>query len=211
MLRHEQDVVESQRLRDTRSSSIDPPVPGQPPPWHFLYFLPLPQGQGSLRPTFLPSRRTVCTLARLPPWASLGSARARRRGRGSVGSLKLRLLGEGPGSGHRQLGLADARGLARVPGAGRTAPAAAAPGSSRGRPRRRLGFRRRASDRLVQEDPAQDLLVDPVHEGLEHRERLFLVLDERIALAVAAQADAFLQVVERVAGGPSTARPRSAA
>jgi hypothetical protein len=21
-------------------------------PWHFLYFLPLPQGQGSLRPTF---------------------------------------------------------------------------------------------------------------------------------------------------------------
>ena len=22
------------------------------PPWHFLYFLPLPQGQGSLRPTF---------------------------------------------------------------------------------------------------------------------------------------------------------------
>src|SRR3989338_2870135 len=23
-------------------------------PWHFLYFLPLPQGQGSLRPTFGP-------------------------------------------------------------------------------------------------------------------------------------------------------------
>ena len=23
-------------------------------PWHFLYFLPLPHGQGSLRPTFLP-------------------------------------------------------------------------------------------------------------------------------------------------------------
>src|SRR5512135_2118319 len=22
-------------------------------PWHFLYFLPLPQGQGSLRPTFV--------------------------------------------------------------------------------------------------------------------------------------------------------------
>ena len=28
-------------------------------PWHFLYFLPLPQGQGSLRPTFLPVRRCV--------------------------------------------------------------------------------------------------------------------------------------------------------
>ena len=28
-------------------------------PQQFLYFLPLPQGQGSLRPTFLPSRFTV--------------------------------------------------------------------------------------------------------------------------------------------------------
>ena len=27
-------------------------------PWHFLYFLPLPQGQRSLRPTFAPSRTT---------------------------------------------------------------------------------------------------------------------------------------------------------
>lgn len=25
-------------------------------PWHFLYFLPLPQGQGSLRPVFGPLR-----------------------------------------------------------------------------------------------------------------------------------------------------------
>src|SRR5579875_3176987 len=31
---------------------------GPPAPWHFLYFLPLPQGQGSLRPIF--SRRTTC-------------------------------------------------------------------------------------------------------------------------------------------------------
>src|SRR5271157_1645150 len=29
-------------------------------PWHFLYFFPLPQGQGSLRPTFSPVRR--CTV-----------------------------------------------------------------------------------------------------------------------------------------------------
>jgi pilus assembly protein CpaE len=28
-------------------------------PWHFLYFFPLPQGQGSLRPTFSPVRRCV--------------------------------------------------------------------------------------------------------------------------------------------------------
>src|SRR6185503_20292672 len=28
-------------------------------PWHFLYFLPLPQGHGSFRPTFGSLRRTV--------------------------------------------------------------------------------------------------------------------------------------------------------
>jgi hypothetical protein len=30
-------------------------------PWHFLYFLPEPQGQGSLRPTFSCERTTCCT------------------------------------------------------------------------------------------------------------------------------------------------------
>jgi len=29
-------------------------------PWHFLYFFPLPQGQGSLRPTLSSFRWTVC-------------------------------------------------------------------------------------------------------------------------------------------------------
>ena len=29
-------------------------------PWHFLYFLPLPQGQGSLRPTFSSVRWMGC-------------------------------------------------------------------------------------------------------------------------------------------------------
>src|ERR1043165_3754967 len=29
-------------------------------PWHFLYFFPEPQGQGSLRPTFASLRFTVC-------------------------------------------------------------------------------------------------------------------------------------------------------
>ncbi len=32
-------------------------------PQHFLYFLPLPQGQSSLRPTFGSSRTTVSTAA----------------------------------------------------------------------------------------------------------------------------------------------------
>ena len=36
------------------------------PPWHFLYFLPLPHGHGALRPT-LPASRTL-TLAALPLW-----------------------------------------------------------------------------------------------------------------------------------------------
>jgi len=37
-----------------------------------LYFLPEPQGQGSLRPTFGPSRFTVCTSS-VPPCASRGA------------------------------------------------------------------------------------------------------------------------------------------
>ena len=32
-------------------------------PWHFLYFLPLPHGHGSFRPTFSSSRRTVTGFA----------------------------------------------------------------------------------------------------------------------------------------------------
>ena len=37
-------------------------VPAQALPWHCLNFLPLPQGQGSLRPTLGASRLTVSTL-----------------------------------------------------------------------------------------------------------------------------------------------------
>jgi FixJ family two-component response regulator len=36
-------------------------------PWHFLYFFPLPQGQGSLRPTLSPVRRCVGSLESPPP------------------------------------------------------------------------------------------------------------------------------------------------
>src|ERR1019366_4791364 len=36
-------------------------------PWHFLNFFPLPQGHGSLRPTFSPVRRCVGWLASPPP------------------------------------------------------------------------------------------------------------------------------------------------
>src|SRR5262245_1566452 len=39
-------------------------------------------------------------------------------------------------------------------------------------------------------------VLDALHHGLEDLERLLLVLDERVALAVAAEADALLEVVD---------------
>src|SRR5688572_14222502 len=76
----------------------------------------------------------------------------------------------------------------------------------RGGPPRRLAHRRRHArlaavaldDRLQPPQVADDLFLDAAAHVLEEREAFFLVLDERIALAVAAQADAFLQVIERV-------------
>src|ERR1035437_6650353 len=46
--------------RDTR-------VPLAYAPWHFLYFLPLPQGQGSLRPVFWPVTTGVAPREPAPP------------------------------------------------------------------------------------------------------------------------------------------------
>src|SRR4051794_15128630 len=51
-------------------------------------------------------------------------------------------------------------------------------------------------DRLVAEELLDDVVLHPLAHHLEQVEALLLVLLERIALAVAAQADAFLQVVE---------------
>src|SRR5262249_48773107 len=56
------------RLLDPRGDArepeaLDPHASGddaEAAPWHFLYFLPLPHGQGSLRPTLGSARRTVC-------------------------------------------------------------------------------------------------------------------------------------------------------
>src|SRR4030095_4334598 len=47
-------------------------------------------------------------------------------------------------------------------------------------------------------DVSDDLPVDTIFHGLEERKALFLVLDQRIALAVAAQPDAFLEVVQAI-------------
>src|SRR3954451_10296979 len=43
-------------------------------PWHFLYFLPLPQGHGSLRPTFGSSRFTWRTVSSPPVRAGRGGS-----------------------------------------------------------------------------------------------------------------------------------------
>src|SRR5688572_13579446 len=52
--------------------------------------------------------------------------------------------------------------------------------------------------RLQPPQVADDLFLDASAHVLEQREALLLVLDQRIALAVAAQPDAFLEVIERV-------------
>ena len=51
------------RLRDSQTNTGDWLDHQLRAPWHCLYFLPLPQGQGSLRPTLGASRTTVWGLA----------------------------------------------------------------------------------------------------------------------------------------------------
>src|SRR5690242_21941479 len=53
-------------------------------PWHFLYFLPLPHGHGSLRPTFGSSRRTVLMTSSPPVRAGTGARPPGPLGMGSA-------------------------------------------------------------------------------------------------------------------------------
>src|SRR5690242_12694821 len=61
--------------------------PNAQTPWHFLYFFPLPHGQGSFRPTLSVVRRTgVCGFASSSPRLKLrrgGAAGRRATGGGS--------------------------------------------------------------------------------------------------------------------------------
>src|SRR5688572_20987756 len=50
---------------------------------------------------------------------------------------------------------------------------------------------------LHKEEKPDGLIFDAVHHVLEHLEGLLLVLDKRILLSVAAEADSFLQMVHR--------------
>jgi hypothetical protein len=56
MLAHRDGHGSSDSLRprapDPRTRTIDHPSTQTVAPWHFLYFLPLPHGQGALRGTF---------------------------------------------------------------------------------------------------------------------------------------------------------------
>ena len=74
--REQQNVVEGQGQRQgvvRAPGSFDwhqAPAPDCTTPWHFLNFLPDPQGQGSLRPTFGLARWIVSTFASAPPSAA---------------------------------------------------------------------------------------------------------------------------------------------
>src|ERR1017187_8421807 len=59
-----------------RGHAADQPCPrgSYPAPWHFLYFFPLPHGQGSLRPTFCPTVTVRDPLESSPPSCNAASS-----------------------------------------------------------------------------------------------------------------------------------------
>src|SRR5580700_4030693 len=60
----------------------------------------------------------------------------------------------------------------------------------------RTGWRlRRALKNLHQVEIARSVFLEALQHGLEHLERFFLVLDQRIVLAIATQADALLEMI----------------
>ena len=137
---------------------------GHTRPWQCLYFLPEPQGQGSLRPLGAPGagvgridaggeRRAAPAIAGTRASAGAGWAAATRR--------RLRLgLGAGLHLGEHRLLLLRRHHL------------------------------------HVGQHPG-DLEAQPVQQALEQLEGLGLVLVQRVALGVAAEADDAAQVVER--------------
>ena len=82
----------SVRRQLTRSSVPCVSAP-DPAPWHFLYFLPLPHGHGSFRPTFGSSRLTVLITSSPPVRAGVGACRPAdgRRRPGGAGERRHRL------------------------------------------------------------------------------------------------------------------------
>ena len=71
--RHDQAGATEAPLGGTATSGGGAQLAAAVAPWHFLYFFPLPHGQGSLRPTLAPACLTVCGLAS-PASAALAAA-----------------------------------------------------------------------------------------------------------------------------------------
>src|SRR5262249_4243423 len=69
---------------DSKRADRGRPIVHAAAPWHFLYFFPLPHGQGSLRPTFGSSRGTVMGLASSPPTRAGCGGRGGPTGDGSA-------------------------------------------------------------------------------------------------------------------------------
>ena len=138
--------------------------------WHFLYFLPLPHGHGSLRPTRGPLRTAAPAPAPRP-----------RRGRRAEAAAPAVRSGAAADRAAEGLRLRVLRHhLAR---------------RARLRLEHLLGGLRLQLDA---EEALHEVLAHLAEHRLEQRERFLLVLDQRIALAVGAQPDAALQVVELV-------------
>ena len=150
-------------------------------PWHLLYFLPEPQGQGALRPGSPP-------LTAAPPVAGASGSAA-----SNVGAEYCR-LSERP---------CACSPFAVSAGACRSAADGlgnAAVRRLRGAHARRicLGLGRLLHLDLDVEQEPDRLLLDRVEHRAEHVEALPLVLDQRVALRHRPQPDALLQVVHLV-------------
>ncbi len=145
----------------------------------------LPRRGGSSRRRPLPAAgrlRAVAFLVFLARAAGAGVVAADLR-LVPLERLDLRVLAA---RGRRAVGVVDVAGAARRHG-------------RRGAPRtglRHLAFRF-AHHRLEAEEVLHELVLDALLHQREELEGLLLVLDERVALAVAAQADSLLQVIER--------------
>src|SRR4029077_9862001 len=84
-------------------------------PQQFLYFLPLPHGHGSLRPTFGSSRLTCLTTSSPPVRAGRGGGASPPRGGGGAGLPPIAPNGDGGGCVDGELSVSGAcfRGAGR--------------------------------------------------------------------------------------------------
>ena len=140
-------------------------------PQQFLYFLPLPQGQGSLRPTFGISRRTGASSnftspspsASPLPLIALPIRSGRRPGQRAVGGRSGRALLP-----HEKL--------------------------REGGEKRLEGLQVRGAAKEI----VQHFILNVRHQIDKHLVGFRLVFDQRILLRVAAEVDAFAERVHRV-------------